>query len=202
VAIHAELLLATSNFGKVREFSALAVGHGRGFRVSALKGFAGLAGFPEDFPTFAENAAGKALHYSRLRDGMILADDSGLVIPALGDAPGVHSARYAGPGASSAERIAKLLREMGAFGGEERVARFVCVLAVARNGRAVAVASDCVEGRILEEQRGSAGFGYDPVFLYAPLGLTFAEISAEEKNELSHRGRAFRKLLEYLSTGG
>jgi XTP/dITP diphosphohydrolase len=202
VAIRAELLLATSNSGKVREFSALASGDGRGFRVSALAGFAGLAEFAEDFPTFAENAAGKALHYSRLPDGMILADDSGLVVPALGGAPGVHSARYAGPGASSAERMAKLLGEMQDLGGRERAARFVCVLAVARSGRAVAVASDYVEGIILEEPRGSSGFGYDPVFLYAPLGLTFAEIPSEEKNKLSHRGRAFRKLLEYLSADG
>jgi XTP/dITP diphosphohydrolase len=170
--------------------------------VSALEGFTGLAEFAEDYPTFAENAAGKALHYSRLSDGLILADDSGLVVPALGGAPGVHSARYAGPGASSPERMAKLLWKMRDFGGEERAARFVCVLVVGHGGRAVAVASDCVEGRILEEPRGSLGFGYDPVFLYAPLGLTFAEIPAEEKNELSHRGRAFRKLLEYLATNG
>ncbi|HME12112.1 MAG TPA: non-canonical purine NTP pyrophosphatase, partial [Candidatus Acidoferrum sp.] len=124
-----------------------------------------------------------------------LADDSGLVVPALGGAPGVRSARYAGPNASSAERSAKLLNEMQHLTGEERRAYFVCVLAVAEKGRVLAVISARADGEILPAARGTGGFGYDPVFYVLERGKTFAELSAAEKNALSHRGKAFRRLL-------
>ncbi len=201
MAIRAELLLATGNASKALEFSALAAIHGAGFAIRPIKDFHSLPAFPEDFATFAENAAGKALHYSRLQSGLILADDSGLVVPALGGAPGVRSARYAGPTAGSAEKMAKLLREMKHLRDGQRRALFVCVLAVAREARLLAVVSGCVEGRILLAPRGSSGFGYDPVFEYPSRGLTFAEMPADEKNRLSHRGRAFRELLGHLSAG-
>jgi len=110
----------------------------------------------------------------------------------------VHSARYAGPTASSAERIAKLLGELGGVKGEERWAYFVCAIALAKRGRAAAVVTDRVDGKILEAPRGAGGFGYDPVFYFPPLGRAFAELSAEEKNEHSHRGKAFGKLLRVL----
>ncbi len=165
-----------------------------------MPGFDELPAFEESAPTFAENAAGKALHYSRLRDGMVIADDSGLVVPALGGAPGVHSARYAGPDATNAQRIEKLLGEMRSKAGNERAAYFDCAIALAEKGRAIAVVTDRVDGEILESPRGAGGFGYDPVFYFPALKKTFAELSAEEKNQFSHRGKSFRRLLTTLSS--
>jgi len=167
--------------------------------LELLPGFESLPAFEENAPTFAENAAGKALHYSRSCDGLVFADDSGLVVPALGGAPGVLSARYAGPGASSVERNAKLLRELSGKRGAARAAHFVCAIGLAEHGRAKAIVTGRVDGEILEVPRGERGFGYDPVFYVSALGQGFAEISAEEKNAISHRGQAFRKLLAFLS---
>lgn len=166
--------------------------------IDLLPRFRELPAFSEDAPTFAENAAGKALHYSRFDEDIVFADDSGLVVPALGGAPGVRSARYAGADASDAKRVAKLLGEMRGKRGEERIARFVCVIAAAKQGRMLAVMSDAAEGVIAEEPRGRAGFGYDPIFYFPARGRTFAELSEEGKNEVSHRGKAFRKLIEYF----
>ncbi len=196
------LFLASSNPGKLAEYRALADAAGPalgGPALELLPGFESLPAFEEDAPTFAENAAGKALHYSRFCDGLVFADDSGLVVPALGGAPGVLSARYAGPGASSAERNAKLLRELSGIRGRERAAYFVCAITLAERGRAKAIVTARVDGKILETPRGDRGFGYDPVFYVSELGKGFAEISTDEKNEHSHRGRAFRKLLAFLS---
>jgi len=191
-----KLYLASGNPGKLREFQILAAGHA--LELELLPGHAALPEFEEAAPTFAENAAGKALYYSKHCDGMVFADDSGLVVPALGGAPGVLSARYAGIGASSEQRNTKLLGELRGKKGEERAAYFVCVLATGLRGRANVVVSAKVDGEILEEPRGSGGFGYDPVFYFLALGKTFAELSAEEKNRHSHRGKAFRRLLEVL----
>jgi XTP/dITP diphosphohydrolase len=195
-----ELLLASSNPGKLAEFRALAATDGRGVQnlgvtIEVLPGFDSLPPFEEDAPTFAENAAGKALHYSRLAEGMVFADDSGLVVPALGGAPGVRSARYAGPNATNEERIAKLLGELRGKKGDDRAAHFVCSIGLAERGRAIAIVTARVDGEILESPRGSGGFGYDPVFYFPALKKTFAELLAEEKNQISHRGRAFPKML-------
>ncbi len=168
--------------------------------MALLPGFEVLPVFEENAPTFAENAAGKALHYSRHCDGLVYADDSGLVVHALAGAPGVHSARYAGPQATNSQRIEKLLREMRSKTRAERAAYFVCAIALAERGRALAIVTDRVDGEILEAPRGSGGFGYDPVFYFPALGKTFAEIPAEEKNQGSHRGKAFRRLLAALSS--
>jgi len=192
------LFLASGNAGKLREFRMLAEASGSTWELALLPGFAGLPEFEESAPTFAENAAGKALYYSRHSEGTVIADDSGLVVPALGGAPGVLSARYAGPGASNEQKIAKLLGEMKPLAGEALGAYFVCVIAAVRRGRALAVVSEKVEGEILEAPRGTDGFGYDPVFFFPPLGKTFAELRAEEKSLYSHRGKAFRRLLEVL----
>jgi XTP/dITP diphosphohydrolase len=191
------LLLASSNPGKLREYLELA----RGSRVTIelLPRFGEFPSFEESAPTFAENSAGKALHYSRFTDEAVLADDSGLVVLELGGAPGVHSARYAGPLASDADRVQKLLREMRGRVGAERRARFVCVTAVARAGRANAVVSDLARGVITDEPRGTGGFGYDPVFLFEELGRTYAELTRNEKNAYSHRGKALRKLLYMIA---
>ena len=166
--------------------------------LELLGQFESLTEFEENAPTFAENAAGKALHYSRLSEGLVFADDSGLVVPALGGAPGVHSARYAGAGATNSQRIEKLLREMHDKAGHERSAHFVCAIALARQGRALAVVTDRVDGEIQESPRGAGGFGYDPVFYFPALKKTFAELSPEEKNQHSHRGKAFCKFLVAL----
>jgi len=167
--------------------------------LELLPEFESLTAFEENAPTFAENAIGKALHYSRFCGGLVFADDSGLVVPSLGGAPGVLSARYAGPGASSAERNAKLLGELRGKRGEQRAAYFVCAIGLAEHGRAKAIVTGRVDGEILEAPRGDRGFGYDPVFYVSAVGKGFAEISPEQKNEYSHRGRAFRKLLAFLS---
>ena len=170
-----------------------------GIVLELLPEFESLPAFEENAPTFAENAAGKTLHYSRFCEGLVLADDSGLVVPSLGGAPGVFSARYAGPSASSAERNAKLLHELRDTSGRQRAAYFVCAIGLAERGRATAIVTARVDGEILDAPRGDRGFGYDPVFYVSALGKAFAEISPEEKNEYSHRGRAFRKLLALLS---
>jgi len=202
VRAHAKLFLASSNAGKLAEYRVLATASAPSVVIdlALLPDFDALPAFEEIAPTFAENAAGKALHYSRQGDGLVFADDSGLVVPALGGAPGVHSARYAGPQATNSQRIEKLLSEMRDKTGSERAAYFVCAIALAERGRAMAIVTDRVDGEILEAPRGSGGFGYDPVFYFPALEKTFAELPAEEKNQRSHRGKAFRRLLAALSS--
>lgn len=197
----AELFLASSNAGKLAEFRVLArtMDSFPVFILELLPNFASFPAFDENAPTFAENAAGKALHYSRFHDGLIFTDDSGLVVPALDGAPGVQSARYAGPGATSAQRNAKLLDALSDKNGKDRAAYFVCVIALAQRGRALAVVSGRVNGEILDQPRGADGFGYDPLFYFPPLRKGFAELSSEEKNRYSHRGNAFRSLSRVLT---
>jgi XTP/dITP diphosphohydrolase len=197
----AKILLASSNRGKLAEFQALAAAATGAIPVMELfPEFNSLPQFEESAPTFAENAAGKAAHYSRLTEFPVLADDSGLEVPALGGRPGVHSARYGGPGASDADKIQKLIGEMRGKTGAERAARFVSVLAVAQGGRVFAVTSDSAAGVLLDAPRGVGGFGYDPIFYVSEVEKTFAELSREEKNRLSHRGKAFRRMLAALGT--
>ncbi len=202
MAAPAKLLLASANPGKLREYQALAAGSSGApiVELALLPGVESFPKFDESAPTFAENAAGKALHYSRFAELPVMADDSGLVVSALDGAPGVHSARYAGAGASDADRVAKLLGELRARGVRNRAARFVCVIAVAQRGRVLAVVSDFVAGELLEAPRGTQGFGYDPIFFYAPFGRSFAELSREEKNQVSHRGKAARKILDFFAS--
>jgi XTP/dITP diphosphohydrolase len=206
------LLLASSNPGKLREYRALAGATADRFELNLLPNFGAIPAFEETAPTFAENAAGKAIHYSRLanlpgnmapgntKHAPVFADDSGLCVAALGGQPGVYSGRYAGPDATNAERIAKLLDEIRASGIKDRRAHFVCVIALAVRGRIIAVVSDSVHGEILDSPSGDSGFGYDPVFYFPALGKTFAELAPEQKNLYSHRGRAFRKLLHFLDS--
>jgi XTP/dITP diphosphohydrolase len=200
VRAHAKLFLASSNPGKLAEYRTLAAATSLPIELALLPDFDALPAFEENAPTFAENAAGKALHYSWQGSGLVFADDSGLVVPSLGGAPGVHSARYAGPQATNTQRIEKLLRELRGRTGTDRTAHFVCAIALAERGRAMAIVTDRVDGEILEAPRGSGGFGYDPVFCFPALQKTFAEIPAEEKNLRSHRGKAFRRLLAALSS--
>ncbi len=192
------IYVATSNPGKLRDFAAAA---GTELDIAPLPGIGDAPAPAEDAPTFEGNARKKAEHYSQLYPGeLVLADDSGLEVDALGGAPGVHSARYAAESAASnaddAANNARLLREMEGVPDEARRARFVCVLAAAREGQTVLTARGEVEGRILREPRGTGGFGYDPLFYLPEIGKTMAELSAQEKAEVSHRGRALRKLME------
>jgi len=193
-----KLYLASSNSGKLKEFSAIAAEIHSTIELALLPEFSQLVPFPEDAPTFAENAVGKALHASAISSEAVCADDSGLVVPTLGGEPGVRSARYAGPDSTNTQNNAKLLTALAGKTNDERAAHFVCVLAVARKGNALAVISNRVDGFILDAPRGSGGFGYDPVFYFPALNKSFAELSSSEKNLHSHRGKAFRQLLEVL----
>jgi XTP/dITP diphosphohydrolase len=193
-----KLLLASTNAGKLKEFRALAREANTAFELELVPEIEGAPLYEENAPTFAENALGKALHYSQISSEPVIADDSGLVVPTLGGAPGVQSARYAGPEATSPQRIEKLLAELKGKTGNERAAHFVCAIALAKQGRALAIVTDRVDGAILESAYGEKGFGYDPVFYFPPLKKTFAELSTEEKNRHSHRGKAFRRLLNVL----
>jgi XTP/dITP diphosphohydrolase len=191
------LFLASSNLGKLREYRELA--GDLAVELDAFSDVSKIPAFDEAAPTFAENAAGKAIYYSRFSAEIILADDSGLVVPALNGAPGVHSARYAGANASDEDRIQKLLREMRGKSGDEKRARFVCITAIARRGRLLAIASDFAPGVLIDQPRGNEGFGYDPIFLFEELNRTYAELTRTQKNLYSHRGKAFRKLLSLVN---
>lgn len=216
-----KLYLASSNPGKLDEFRALAEWTRNSVRLNdspvdsvvpeiefaLVPGFATMPEFEENAPTFAENALGKALHYSQLwaeqsggldENSFVFADDSGLVVPALGGAPGVKSARYAGPNATSSQRNEKLLNELRGKTGNDRAAHFVCVIALVGKYGADAVVSARADGSILEAPVGSGGFGYDPVFYFTELKKSFAALTREEKNQHSHRGKAFRHLLALL----
>ena len=200
-----KIYFASSNQGKLAEFRALAESYAASASshvptvVEMLPRLDSLPPFEENAPTFGENALGKVLYYSQLSDGIVFADDSGLVVPALGGAPGAQSARYAGPHATSEDRIAKLLGELAGTPRQERGAYFCCVIAVVRQGLPIALISNPADGEILEAPRGAGGFGYDPIFYLPELGKTFAELTPEEKNLHSHRGKAFRRLLSFLN---
>lgn len=194
------LLLATRNRGKKREIENFLRRRGAPLRLLSLDE-AGVAGeIEESGATFAENARRKADFFSRLSGLDTLGDDSGLEVFALGGRPGVFSARYAGAGASDDERIAKLLAEMA--GRSDRRARFVSAVCVSRRGSPLAEFVGTVEGELLPGRRGRGGFGYDPLFLYPPLDRTFAELSIEEKNRVSHRARALEQVGEFILAGG
>jgi len=196
--VGAKILLASSNAGKLREFQALATESPLPLEFELFLGFDSIPEFEESAPTFAENSLGKALYYSRQTSNAVIADDSGLVVPNLGGRPGVHSARYARVGATSEQRIEKLLGEMNGLAGVERAAHFVCTISLVRQNRALAVITARADGEILLAGRGNGGFGYDPVFFFPTLKKSFAELTAEEKNQHSHRGKAFRRLLAVL----
>jgi XTP/dITP diphosphohydrolase len=184
------IVLATRNQGKIRELEVLLEGFGVEFR--SLNDFPPIAGVVEDGTTFEENAYKKAHQTARMLGFPALADDSGLVVEALGGEPGVRSARYAGEGASDEENNRKLLHALE--GREDRKAAFECVISVAvPRGPALTYEARC-EGEIARTPAGTHGFGYDPVFFYPPMGKTFAELTTEEKNRVSHRGRAMAEL--------
>ena len=185
---------ATTNPGKTREFQL--GGLRAGFDVQTLPGLRDLASPEETGATLAENAAIKAVYYSRFAPDAVFVDDSGLAVDALAGEPGVRSARYAGPEASDQDNNRLLLERMQDV--SNRAARFVAVIALAEAGQLIRTFEGAVEGELLREPRGPGGFGYDPLFFYPPFGCTLAEASAERKIEVSHRGRALEKLFAYL----
>lgn len=191
------LYCATTNPGKLREFRLAAEAFGAGIRIEPVPGLPEIPTPAETGRTFAENAIGKALYYSKFASGPLFADDSGLVVEALNGAPGVDSAHYAGAGATDEANNRLLLERLR--GVEDRSARFVCVIALAEQGRLIRTFEGAVEGEILETPRGVNGFGYDPLFFYPPYGRTLAEVSPEEKLAVSHRGKALRALLEFVA---
>jgi XTP/dITP diphosphohydrolase len=202
------ILIATSNPGKLRDFAGAALAHG--IEIDRLPNFASLPSVVEDGLTFEANARKKAEEYSRHAAGeIVVADDSGLEVDALNGAPGVHSARYAAPDLFDVQphlaqentddeaNNARVLRELRKVSPDKRTGRFVCVLAAAREGQTLATFRGTAEGIILDAPRGTRGFGYDPLFYFPEIRKTFAELSAEEKAQYSHRGAAFRKFLEW-----
>ena len=190
------LYCATTNAGKLREFNLAARRFVRGrVDVEALPKLRDIAAPEETGRTFEENAALKARYYSRHAPGLLFADDSGLEVLALGGAPGVESARFAGPGADDETNNRLLLEKLQ--GVKPRAGRFVCVIAVAKKGRLVETFRGVVDGRILEAPRGANGFGYDPLFWYPPFGRSFGQISPERKLLVSHRGRALKAMLDW-----
>ena len=183
------LLVSTRNLHKLAEIRVIL---GTRFDVAGLEALASMPEVEETGSTFEENAELKALAASEQYDGWVIADDSGLEVRALGNAPGIHSARYAGLSASDARNNELLLRNLGS--SKDRSARFRCVIVLARRGRKVGAFSGEVQGTIACEPQGANGFGYDPLFVPAGFDRTFAELSCEEKNRLSHRARALEQL--------
>jgi XTP/dITP diphosphohydrolase len=188
------LYCATGNAGKLREFR-MAAGHAP-VEIELLPNYKMLPECIEDGDTFEANAIKKALHYGRHADGLLFADDSGLEVDALGSAPGVYSARFSGPGATDGSNNRLLLEKLR--GVSDRRARFVCVIALVKGERIVGVYHGAVEGSIVEEERGTEGFGYDPLFYCPVFGCTFGEATPEQKFSLSHRGQALRGMLAEL----
>jgi XTP/dITP diphosphohydrolase len=192
-----DLLIATRNSGKIRELAELL----RSAPVRLIDlGEVGIENDVEETgTTFAENSDLKAAVYAKQSGIMTVADDSGLVIDALDGAPGVISARYAGPGADDAAKIRKVLAELSLVPEEQRTARFVCSMSVAdSSGKIVFNAEGVCEGRIMTEPRGYGGFGYDPIFVPEGFDLSFGELPPEVKAEISHRARATRLAVRYL----
>ena len=189
------LVLASNNRGKLAEFSQLLAP--LGFDLKSQQEL-GIPEAPEPHATFVENALAKARHASRLSGMPALADDSGICVPALGGAPGVQSARYAGEPKSDAANNRKLVETLSSHA--DKSAYYYCVLVFVRHADdpQPVIADGCWNGEIVDEARGEGGFGYDPHFLVPSLGKTAAQLSAEEKNRLSHRGQAIRALLEKL----
>jgi XTP/dITP diphosphohydrolase len=202
-----KILIATSNPGKLRDFAGIATP--LQLEIVSLPNFSSLPAVIEDGATFEENAVKKAKEYSACAPGeLVLADDSGLEVDALNGAPGVHSARYAAgdllkaqSNADDEANNAKLIRELNGIPPERRTARFVCILAAARDRKILASFRGEIEGNILAAPHGSRGFGYDPLFYLPAIKKTLGELTPEEKAAYSHRGAAFRKFLSWYELG-
>ncbi|HTS62550.1 MAG TPA: RdgB/HAM1 family non-canonical purine NTP pyrophosphatase [Candidatus Acidoferrales bacterium] len=193
-----KLWCATGNAGKLSEFRMAAL-HAP-VEIALLEEYKTIPPCVENGATFEENAVKKALHYAPHAPGPLFADDSGLEVDALGGAPGVYSARYSGPGATDESNNRLLLEKLREV--SNRAARFVCAIALVEEGRVAGVYRGSVEGFIIDEARGTGGFGYDPLFFCPAFGCTFGEATAEQKFSLSHRGSALRAMLAALPRSG
>jgi XTP/dITP diphosphohydrolase len=191
------LAVATTNPGKLREIERLL--EGLPLELVTLAAWPDVAAPEETRPTFAENARTKALYYAARTGELTVAEDSGLEIGALDGAPGVESARFGGPTSTYAEKFALIYNALRAKGVTGSPARFVCALALARDGQVLFETRGVVEGAVAPEPKGSGGFGYDPIFFYPPFGCTLAE-AGDRKATVSHRGEAFRALRVFLET--
>ena len=189
-----KLLVATGNSHKTDEIRAIL---GAGYVVSDLKAHPELPEVEETGTTFLENATLKAVEISKQVDGLILSDDSGLEVDALGGEPGVYSSRYAGEAGNDAANNKKLLHELQ--GEDSRTARFRCVMVLAQDGEVLASFDGAVEGRMLSELHGEGGFGYDPLFVPDGYDQTFSQLSEGIKNQLSHRAVAMQKVVAWLA---
>lgn len=192
-----KLFCATGNKGKLREFQLAA--EIEGIAVDTIPGLDSMVAPEESGATFEENAALKARYYSMQVPGLVFCDDSGLEVDALGGAPGVWSARYAGEHGDDEANNDLVLANMS--GASDRTARYVAAIAIAREGKLLASFRGTVEGELTRERRGAKGFGYDPLFYYPAFGCTFGEASAERKHGVSHRAEAFRELIAFLRRG-
>ena len=192
-----KLVLATRNRGKVRELDEM-LRERKEIKVLSLVDFPDAPDVVEDGETYQANAAQKATVIAKYTGCLTLADDSGLEVDALNGSPGVHSARYAGEGATDAERISKLLDALKSVPDGQRTARFKCAVALAEPDGHAHVAVGVCEGRILREARGSHGFGYDPVFVPSGYNQTFAELGEDVKNRMSHRAKALEMAKKYI----
>ncbi len=192
------ILLATRNAKKLRELDRIAQAAALRIHFLSLDLYPEVATAPEEEATFAGNARAKAQWYARATGQICLADDSGLEVDALAGAPGVRSARYAGPAATDADNRRALLTALCDVPPPLRTARFRCALALADDEQLLFEADGTTEGVLLDAERGTAGFGYDPLFLSTDLGRTFAEVDSQEKDRVSHRGRALARLLDFL----
>ncbi|MEH7254112.1 XTP/dITP diphosphatase [Neobacillus niacini] len=187
-----EVIIATKNPGKAREFEHIFAP--RGITVRTLLDYPEIADVEETGKTFEENAILKAEAVSQALKIMVIGDDSGLIVDALEGRPGIYSARYAGEPKDDQKNLEKVLGELQGVTEENRTARFYCALAVALPGKETITVAGTCEGRILDEQRGTNGFGYDPVFFVPEKGYAMAELSSDEKNKISHRANALKQL--------
>ena len=201
--IKPRILVATGNPGKIKELRAML---GSEVEWVGLSDFADIGQVREDGSTFAENARKKAVGYAKATGLWTIADDSGLVVDALGGQPGVKSARFSGEKSQATDRtlidhrnIAKVLEMLKGVPKEKRTARFICCLCLASPEGILAETNGTLEGLIGNREMGTGGFGYDPIFFVPQLGKTVAQLAAEEKNAISHRGQAIRKLRPVLS---
>jgi XTP/dITP diphosphohydrolase len=193
------LLIATTNRGKIGEIAQVL--SGIPYAIVALDAWPHLSPPAETAQTFNGNAHDKARYYAAATGELTVAEDSGLEIERLEGAPGVESARFGGPAASYADKFALIYEALRAKGAADTAARFVCAVALVNGRQLLFQTTAIVEGRIASEPRGSAGFGYDPIFFYPPFQRTLAELSPQEKASISHRGQAFRALRRFLEAG-
>jgi XTP/dITP diphosphohydrolase len=191
-----DLFLATTNQGKIKEFKARLKGLPLG--ILSLRELRLAQVFLERGQTFLDNARGKSLYYSQYHKGLTLAEDSGIEIDHLMGAPGIYSSRFAGPNATDEANLQKVLRLLDRIPSAKRKARFVSCMVLSRKGEIITEIQGHAHGLITSQKKGKEGFGYDPIFYYPPLDKTFAELSPNEKNKVSHRGRALEKLYAFL----